>query len=467
MARILVVDDERSMRELLEILLAKEGHAVSLAETVAGALEVARAERPDVVITDLKLGKGTGLEVLEQVKRARPEAEVIMITAYATTENAIQAMKLGAYDYLQKPFKVDELLAVVGRALERRALVEENLALRSRLEERERFEGLVGRSQAMREVFRVIEKVAPRPTTVLITGESGVGKELVARAVHTKSPRASGPFVAVNCGAIPEGLLESELFGHVTGAFTGASTAKPGLFLAASQGTLFLDEIGELPMLLQVKLLRVLQERRVKPVGGVEDIEVDARIIAATNKDLEGEVKAGRFREDLFYRLNVIQIKVPPLRERREDVLVLAGYFLKKFAREHGRQDLAFSRAAMAALTDHPFPGNVRELENAIERGVTLAEGAVVELDDLPASLRGGAGPVPEAIEIPPGFDLERFLEEVERRYLERALYQAHGVKLDAAKLLGVTFRSFRYRASKLLGQSSDEEGPVDEPARP
>jgi two-component system response regulator PilR (NtrC family) len=459
MARILVADDERSMREFLEILLSKDGHEVFVAESAPKALAVAAEQEVDLVITDLRMGQTSGLDVLAGIKKTKPEIEVIMITAFATAENAIQAMKLGAYDYIVKPFKVDELNVVIQKALEKRALVAENRELKSKLEGKEKFVELIGRSQAMREVFSVVEKVAPTRTTVLITGESGVGKELVARALHTKSTRAPGPFVAVNCGAIPEGLLESELFGHVKGAFTGASSAKSGLFQVASTGTLFLDEIGELPLQLQVKLLRALQDRRVKPVGGVEDVEIDARIVAATNRDLQAEVKAGRFREDLFYRLNVIQVKVPPLRERREDVLLLADHFLRKFSREHGRPNLSFSRAALAALTDYPFPGNVRELENAIERGVTLAEGDVVDLDDLPASMRAARAPLAAPVsEIGPSFDLQKYLDDIERQYLERALAQANGVKLEAARLLGLTFRSFRYRLKKLMGAGSGED---------
>jgi len=459
MARILVADDERSMREFLEILLSKEGHEVILAESAPKAIELAGARDPDLVITDLRLGQTSGLDVLSAVKSRRSDVEVIMITAYATAENAIQAMKLGAYDYIVKPFKVDELSVVIQKALEKRALVAENQALKYRLENRDRFSSMVGRSQPMREVFGVVEKVAPTRTTVLITGESGVGKELVARAVHEKSTRATGPFVAVNCGAIPEGLLESELFGHVRGAFTGAAQAKPGLFTTATGGTLFLDEIGELPLPLQVKLLRALQDRRVKPVGGVEDIEIDARIIAATNRDLQAEVKAGKFREDLFYRLNVIQIKVPPLRERREDVITLAEHFLRKFAREAGRTSFSLSRAALSALTDYSFPGNVRELENIIERGVTLAEGDVIDLDDLPASVRAAPAAIDATVtDIRPGFDLQKSLDDLERQYLERALSQANGVKLEAAKLLGLTFRSFRYRLKKSLGSAGGEE---------
>jgi two-component system response regulator PilR (NtrC family) len=462
MARILVADDERSMREFLEILLLKEGHEVLVAESAPRAISLAAEKLPDLVITDLRLGNGTGLDVLSSVKKSRSDVEVIMITAFASTENAIQAMKLGAYDYITKPFKVDELGVVVQKALEKRALVAENRALKSKLEGRDRFADVVGRAPAMREVFNVIEKVAPTRTTVLITGESGVGKELVARSLHTRSSRAAAPFVAVNCGAIPEGLLESELFGHVKGAFTGAASSKNGLFVVASNGTLFLDEIGEMPLPLQVKLLRVLQDRRVKPVGGVDDIEVDARIIAATNRDLQTEVRGGRFREDLFYRLNVIQVKVPPLRERREDIQLLSEHFLRKFAREQGRPNLTFAKSALGFLADYSFPGNVRELENIIERSVTLAESDVIDVGDLPASVRtqpqvADVG----SIGIPPGFNLEKHLDAVEKKYLERALAQAKGEKIEAAGLLGLTYRSFRYRVKKALGSSGTEEDEI------
>lgn len=457
-ARILIADDEESMREFLEILLLKEGYEVLLASDAPEAIELAKKERPDLIITDLRMGTTSGLEVLEGVKAFDPACEIVMISAFATTENAILAMKLGAYDYITKPFKVDEISVVVSKALEKRALVTENRALRSQLSGGS-FAGLISRSQRMSEVFHVVEKVAPTRTTVLVTGESGVGKELVARAVHQKSPRADGPFVAVNCGAIPEGLLESELFGHVRGAFTGASVAKTGLFQAASQGTLFLDEVGELPLAVQVKLLRALQDRRVKAVGGVEDEEVDTRIVAATNRDLAAEVKAGRFREDLYYRLNVVQIKVPPLRERREDVLLLAEHFLAKVGKEQGLSNLSFSPDAIRALGSHSFPGNVRELENAVERAVTLAESETISESDLPSALRGANALLREEVgEIPAGFDLQLHLDDIERQFLERALEQSGGVRQDAAKLLGLSFRSYRYRLKKLGSDEEDEE---------
>ncbi|AKU90302.1 sigma-54-dependent transcriptional regulator [Vulgatibacter incomptus] len=457
MAHLLVVDDERSMREMLEILLQKVGHSVVAEEDAGAACERLEHEEFDLVVTDLRLGQRSGLEVLERAKALHPHTEVLMITAFASAENAVQAMKLGAYDYLTKPFKIDELLVVVEKALEKRALVRENVQLRRQLGDRARFAGILGKSAAMRELFALLDKVAPSRTTVLVTGESGVGKELVARALHEKGGRAAGPFVAVNCGAIPEGLIESELFGHEKGAFTGAVAAKPGLFSEASGGTLFLDEIGELPLAVQVKLLRALQQRVVRPVGGLRDVEIDVRIVAATNRDLEQEVREGRFREDLYYRLNVIGLKVPPVRERREDVLLLAEHFLQAFAKEQGRPGMAFSRAAQRALLDYDFPGNVRELENVVERAVTLSDGDEIEPDTFPAAVRGASPTfaVPYAgalsgVDLPDDFDLQAWLDACEREMLEKALERSRGVKTEAAKLLGITFRSIRYRLEKL-----------------
>jgi two-component system response regulator PilR (NtrC family) len=475
MARLLVVDDERSMREMLEIFLSGQGHEVELAAEVPAAVRVFGERAHDLVLTDLKLGRASGFEVLRSVKQQSPQTEVIIMTAFGTTEGAIQAMKLGAYGYLTKPFKVDELQVVVQKALEKRALTRDNVLLREQLAGRGRFEGLVGRSAAMEAVYALIEKVAPARTTVLITGESGTGKELVARALHGKSGRAQGPFVPVNCGAIPEGLIESELFGHVKGAFTGAQEANPGLFTAAAGGTLFLDEIGELPTALQVKLLRAIQERRIRPVGGQADVELDVRLVAATNRDLPEEVRAGRFREDLYYRLNVVQIRVPPLRQRREDVLPLAEHFLRRFGAEHGRGTLRLSREALRSLDEYDFHGNVRELENVIERAVTLSSGDEVAVDALPDSLRMSPPPPArlQAGPLPPGFSLEAHLAETERELIDRAMAQASGVKKDAAALLGLTFRQFRHRAKKLAGENTtgeltaDENAADDEPTAP
>ena len=460
MARLLVVDDEPSMRVFLEVLLTKAGHSVEMAEDAAAALRALTAPADfDLVLTDLRLGRKSGLDILKKVKADRPDTEVIVMTAYASDEGDLQAMRMGAYDYVAKPFKNDELLLLVGKALEKRGLAQrgrmlarDNELLREQLSARGRFEQMVGRSPAMQSVFSVVEKVAAARTTVLITGESGVGKELVARAVHQRSPRSAAPFVPVNCGAIPEGLIESELFGHAKGAFTGATSAKLGLFQAAQEGTLFLDEIGELPLTLQVKLLRALQERRIRPVGDTQDVEVDVRVVAATNRDLEVEMQAGRFREDLFYRLNVVQIRVPPLRERREDVMPLAEHFLKLFAAEHGRPVLTLSAEARRSLDEYWFPGNVRELENFIERAVALSDGAEITLEALPATLRNPVALTPQG-PLPEGFSLDAHLEAIERALIDRALSDAHGVKKDAAARLGLTFRQFRHRVKRLAGE--------------
>ncbi len=454
MASILVVDDEASMREFLEILLAKEGHRVTTAADQAAALRQAAEGEVDLVLTDLRLGAGSGMEVLKGVKQAAPATEVVMMTAFATTENAVQAMKAGAYDYLLKPFKVDELRLVVQKALEHRALLQENRVLRHRVGDRgPRGEEILGRSPAIEEVRQLVEKVAAARTTVLLTGESGTGKEVAARAIHQRGPRADQPFVAVNCGAIPEGLIESEFFGHQKGAFTGAGEARPGLFEVAGSGTLFLDEVGELPPPVQVKLLRALQERRIRRVGGGADIAISARILAATNRDLAEEVKAGRFREDLYYRLNVIQIRLPPLRDRRGDLPEFCAHFVARFAADLGRAPPALSAEAMRLLEAHPWPGNLRELGNVLERAVTLASGDVIGPEVLPPALRSPGADQPlggDLPDLPPeGLDLQAHLDAVERRVLEQALARTGGVKTEAALLLARTFRSFRYRLAK------------------
>jgi two-component system response regulator PilR (NtrC family) len=450
MARILVVDDELSMREFLQILLAKQGHAVVTAGDVAGAMERFRDVEPDLVVSDLRLGRESGLDVLRAVKQERPQTEVIMVTAFATAENAVQAMKLGAYDYVLKPFKVDELRLVVEKALEHRALVAENRVLRHQVgARRSGGEEILGESPAIVEVRALVEKLSNTRTTVLVVGESGTGKEVVARSIHARSDRRDQPFVAINCGAIPEGLIESELFGHEKGSFTGATEAKPGLFEVAGTGTLFLDEVGELPAPVQVKLLRALQERRIRRVGGTADVAISARIIAATNRDLEAEVKAGRFREDLYYRLNVIQLRMPPLRDRRADVPAFVEHFLRRFAAELGRGEMAFSPDAMEVLGAWSWPGNVRELANVVERAATLADGPIVGPEVLPpalrgAELRGAPAEMPTA-----GIDLQAHLDAVERRVLEQALERTGGNKTEAAKMLSLSFRSLRYRLAK------------------
>ena len=469
MAHILLVEDHPLILRMLHTFLAGKGHNVDEAVDEPTAIQLAAEGQHDLVVTDLRLAKGNGMNVLRAVKLRSPVTPVIVLTAVDTDDAKREALSLGAYDFVTKGAKFDprdEFHKRVEGALERLRLSRDNAILRGRLEGR--FEGLLGRSPAMRTLYQIIEKVAPARTTVLITGESGTGKELVSRAVHDKSSRASAPFVPVNCGAIPEGLIESELFGHVKGAFTGAQVARQGLFHAAHGGTIFLDEIGDLPLQTQVKLLRAIQERRVRAVGADADEEVDVRVIAATNRSLADEVKAGRFREDLYYRLNVIQLRVPPLRERREDVMLLADHFLRHFEAEQGRGPLALSREAKKRLDEYDFPGNVRELENLIERAVTLSDGPEVTLDALPAPLRPASIPaaVPDG-PLPQGFSLEAHLASLEQGFIERALAQAAGVKKNAATLLGLTFRQFRHRLKKLSDEGDGDEGDEGDDAPP
>jgi len=447
-ARILVCDDEASLREMLQILLRREGYRVDVVDGVHAARDQLGSCDPyDVVITDLVMPDGTGMDVLDAVRARSANTQTLMVTAFATTEQAVEAMRKGAYDYVQKPFKNHELLATLEKALEKRAIVAENETLRAEVKARWTEGQLIGKSPAMDRLRDLIKRVANATTSVLITGESGTGKEMVARALHFQSPRAEEPFVVLNCGAIPENLIESELFGHVKGAFTGAIAAKQGLFRAANGGTLFLDEVGELPPPLQVKLLRVLQDRKVRPVGGSAEVEVDVRVVAATNRDVESEVDAGTFREDLFYRLNVIRIEVPTLRERPEDIPVLAGYFLQKHMALQGRR-LEFSPEAIRWLAQQSYAGNVRELENMVERGVTLAPDNTVNREDLgdthPSKKALNLSRIPEE-----NFELDDYLTQVERELLLRALDQAGGVRKKAAELLGMSFRQFRYRLAK------------------
>ena len=457
---ILIVDDERSMREFLGIYLRREGYRIEAASGGNEAIASIKARAFDVIITDLRMPDVDGLTILAEAKRIRPDTEVIVVTAFSTTETAIAAMKAGAHDYLTKPFKIDEVGLVVDRAMEKRRLARENVALRDEIKGRYKLDRLLGKSPPMQRVFEILRKVASTRTSVLLIGESGTGKELAARALHELSPR-TGPFVAVNCGAIPETLLESELFGHVRGSFTGANVDKQGLFEAAHTGTLLLDEVADLPVSMQVKLLRVLQERKVKPVGGVSEREIDVRIVAATNRDLEAEVEKSSFRQDLYYRLNVIQLRLPPLRERREDLPLLVDHFIRKFSAEHGRNVVGAAPEVMSALMVYHFPGNVRELENMIERAVTLSSTDWLALDAFP-NLVGlqGAQPSPSTVGNLPesGLDLERHLEEYERSILIKALERTGGNRTEAARLLGVSFRSMRYRLSKLgiAGVDSD-----------
>jgi two-component system response regulator PilR (NtrC family) len=446
--RILVVDDEPSMREMLAIMLFKEGFEVLVAESRAAAAKVFAQGTVDMVITDVKLPDGDGIEILRHVKSASPQTVVIVMTAFGSTETAVAALKLGAHDYLVKPFDVEELKIVVRGALESQHLKEENVRLRAELEAQHGIERIVATSPPMAAVVAMVRSVAPTSSTVLITGESGTGKELVAQAIHSLSPRRDAPFVSINCGALPEALLESEMFGHMRGAFTDAHQNKKGLFEVAHRGTLFLDEVGEMPLSMQVKLLRALQEKTIRRVGGTEEIEVDVRVIAATNRRLEDLVQEKRLREDLFYRLNVIPVRLPPLRDRREDIPILARHFLERFGREADRRVTKISEEAMKRLVRHSWPGNVRELENVVERAVALETTDTIMPDRLPDPLAQATDPA-QAPLLGEGFTLDGHLNRIEKELVEEALEKAAGDRARACDLLGITPRSLRYLIRK------------------
>jgi len=450
-SRILVVDDEMAMRDLLRIVLEKEGHEVLTAGDGTAGLELGTSRNPDLVISDIKMPGLDGVSLLAGLREHGLTIPVIMVTAYADSGSAIQAMKQGAFDYLTKPFKVDEIKLVIRRALEEAAQRQEGGPPPSPPAEEPALRGIIGRSPSMVELYKLISRVAQVDSSILITGESGTGKELVARTIHYNSARAENPFVAINCGAIPEELLESELFGHVKGSFTGAIAHKAGLMQVARGGTVFLDEVAEMSPGLQVKLLRFLQDHIFRQVGGTEDIEVDIRVIAATNKDPMQLIRTGAFREDLYYRLNVISIEMPPLRERRDDIPLLAANFLNLFAARSGRNVMRITPEAMDILMAHTWPGNVRELENLMERAVALAASDDVRAENLPANLpERGASPAIPRWEVPlGGLDLEKVVAEVEQTLMRDALQKAGWVQTRAAELLGINFRSFRYRARK------------------
>jgi len=460
--KILVADDEQSMREFLDIMLKKEGYKVSLASNGEEVVKLIDNDLFDLVLLDIRMPKLDGLSALKRIKAIAPETIVIMITAYASADTAIKAMKEGAYDYITKPFKVEEIKLIIKNALEKKNLQKENILLKQVVRDRYHFGNIIGQSPKMMVLYDLLEKVSPTKTNILIAGESGTGKELVAKAIHYNSPRKEKPFVTLNCGAIPESLIESELFGHMKGAFTDAIATRKGLFEVADEGTIFLDEISELPLLMQVKLLRVLQDKEFKRVGGTEDIRVDVRIISATNKDLEEAVKEKRFREDLFYRLNVIQIKLPPLRDRKEDVQILASHFLKKYNEELNKNILKISPEALQILLDYGYPGNVRELQNIIERAVALESHQELTAHNLSSYLNEQSlmrkGPID--IDIPnEGVDLEKMVEDLERTLLLKALDKTKGIKKKAAELLHINFRSMRYRLEKYgLNHEADSE---------
>lgn len=457
--RILVVDDERSMREFLEIMLTKEGYEVRTAANGKEALALVEKELFDLAILDIRMPKMDGIKTLGHLKEISPETVVLMITAYASTDTAIQAMKQGAYDYITKPFKVEEIKMTIHKALEKKSLQAENTLLRRVIKDTYGLGNIIGKSERMREIFDLVNKVSLTKTNVLLSGESGTGKELVAKAIHYDSARKDRPFVVLNCGAIPENLLESELFGHMKGAFTGAISNKRGLFEAADGGTIFLDEVGELPLSMQVKLLRVIQDREFTRVGGTEPVRVDVRIISATNKELEEAVRKGEFREDLFYRLNVIQLRLPTLRERKDDIPLLAQHFLSLFSAELGKNIHRISSEAMWLLMNYDYPGNVRELQNMIERAVALESSNTLTAQNLSSYMdeqrdlaRGNIN-----LEIPKeGIDLEQVVESIEKTLILKALEKTKGIKKRAAELLHINFRSMRYRLEKYGINSPD-----------
>jgi two-component system response regulator PilR (NtrC family) len=454
--RILVVDDEKSMREFLEIMLAQEGYEVTLADSGETACQIVDKETYDLVITDIRMKDVDGIEVLKKTKNVSPETVVVLISAFATAETAVEAMKEGAYDYIPKPFKVREFKKIVKQALDSKRPSE---ALAGEEEvSRLHFGCLVGESPQMKRIYDLIRRVAETKTNILITAESGTGKELVARAIHQSSPRNQKPFVVINCAGIPESLIESELFGYKKGAFTGAATDKAGLFEVADGGTVFLDEVGELSPAIQVKLLRVIQERTFTAVGGTEEKNVDVRFISATNKDLEKAVMDGNFREDLYFRLNVIHIAIPPLRERQGDLPLLAQHFLEKYSKDLEKEIKKISTYAMDILSQYSFPGNVRELENIIERSVALETSNIVLPESLNLSnFRGGPARQNRRRHDlgPEGIELDKVMEEIERDYIFKGMELAHGSKQKAAQLLGISMRSLRYRLDK-LGLKSD-----------
>lgn len=458
MATILIVEDEPKMLRLLELSLAEENFATRSASDAETGLKILAQEPIDLVITDLKLPGMNGLEFLQAIKRTNASIPTVVMTAYGTVETAVEAMKAGASDYVLKPFSLDEIKMIAHKELDVRRLREENRDLREALGHRYEFKNIIGRSPKMQEVLATVERVAPSNSTVLLGGESGVGKDLIARAIHQHSRRAAGPFIKINSTAIPENLLESELFGYEKGAFTGAAAAKPGKFELADKGTIFLDEIGDVPPATQVKLLRVLQEREFERLGGTKTLKVDVRVVAATNQDLRVALEQGTFREDLFYRLNVVPISIPPLRAHKEDIPYLTDFFVERFARDAGKPVTGITAAAQRVLMDFHWPGNVRELENIIERAVALSTGTILDAPDirldhaLPGSAMAAGGP--SGAFIPEGQTLEQFEDEI----IKEAMRRSNGNKSQAARLLGLSRNALRYRLSK-MGVPDDPDG--------
>jgi len=450
METILIIDDEKSLLELLTVVFKKEGYTVKTAQSAAGGFEALAKDSVDLVITDIKMPGADGMDILRYARENLPDLPVILITAYGSIAQAVEALKAGALDYVVKPFDVEELKIIVGRGLASRRLKQENILLKRDLKDRYGFEQMIGKSRAMQDIYTLIEKVGSTDSTVLITGESGTGKEMAARAVHLQGARRDHPFVSINCAALPENLLESELFGHVRGSFTGAVSDKKGMFELAQKGTLFLDEVGEMSPWTQVKLLRALQERKVRRVGGADEIPVDVRIIAATNQDLKRRIEEGKFREELFYRLNVISVDMPPLRRRVEDIPLLIAHFLQKYCDKMGKKPKRFTPEVVGLLEGYPWPGNIRELENVIERIVAIEDRETVTASCLPPEIVSPQRKKLDTQELfAPGFNLTTHLDEITKKYIQEALAVTGGSLQKAAPLLGLSYRTIRYLIGK------------------
>jgi DNA-binding NtrC family response regulator len=457
MVKILVIDDEKSILDLLSVVFKKEGYIVETSLSAKTALELIDKEEFDLILTDIKLPQMSGMKILKYVKEKYPAMPVVMITAYGTIKQAIEALKMGAMDYIVKPFNMEELKIIVAQGLENRRIQQENVLLKKDLEEKYGMNNMVGKSKKMLEIYNLIEKIAVTDSTVLISGESGTGKEIAARAIHFHSRRRERPFVSINCGALPENLLESELFGHVKGSFTGAIVNKKGMFETAEKGTLFLDEVGEMSPWTQVKLLRTLQDRKVRRVGGTEEFPIDVRIIGATNQDLKKRIEEGKFREDLFYRLNVISLELPPLRNRKEDIPLLVSHFLSKYCDKMGRDMKRMAPRVMKVFESYSWPGNVRELENAIERIIAIEERETITESSLPEELISPQREQDRSYEVKPGFDLNVTLDDISRNFVQQALRRTNGNLKETATLLGINYRSLRYLIEKLGLRSAKE----------
>lgn len=457
MVKILIIDDEKSILDLLSVVFKKEGYIVETSLSAKTALELIDKEEFDLILTDIKLPQMSGMKILKYAKEKYPAMPVVMITAYGTIKQAIEALKMGAMDYIVKPFNMEELKIIVAQGLENRRMKQENVLLKKDLEEKYGMNNMVGKSKKMLEIYNLIEKIAVTDSTVLISGESGTGKEIAARAIHFHSRRRERPFVSINCGALPENLLESELFGHVKGSFTGAIVNKKGMFETAEKGTLFLDEVGEMSPWTQVKLLRTLQDRKVRRVGGTEEFPIDVRIIGATNQDLKKRIEEGKFREDLFYRLNVISLELPPLRNRKEDIPLLVSHFLSKYCDKMGRDMKRMAPRVMKVFESYSWPGNVRELENAIERIIAIEERETITESSLPEELISPQREQDRSYEVKPGFDLNVTLDDISRNFVQQALRRTNGNLKETATLLGINYRSLRYLIEKLGLRSAKE----------